>query len=144
MRHVLLILLLAVVSAQGSARDPSNYFYRISPADAPLKKEPAYKAKRSEYPADARRDHLTGSGLFALHIAADGHVVRVEALKSIGHPSLDQAAIAAFRQWRFRPGSIQVVRVPIRYIDSPHVPDALDRRPLKEYGDGVQITVASK
>jgi TonB family protein len=143
MRHVLFILMFAVISAQGSARDPSNYFYRVSPANAPLKKEPAYNAKRPEYPADARRDHLTGSGLFALHIAADGHVARVEALKSIGHPSLDQAAIAAFRQWRFRPRSIQLVRVPIRYVDGAHVSDALDR-PLKEYGDGVQITVASK
>jgi TonB family protein len=144
MRHVLLILLLAVVSAQGSARDPSNYFYRVSPANAPLKKEPAYNAKRPEYPADARRDHLTGSGLFALHIAADGHVARVEGLKSIGHRILDQAAIAAFGRWRFRPGSIQVVRVPLRYVEGPHRPDALDRRPLNEYGDGVQITVASK
>src|SRR5689334_19829676 len=101
MRRVLAILLLAVVSARGSARDPSNYFYRVSPANAPLKKEPAYDAKRPGYPADARRQHLTGSGLFALHIAADGRVARVEALKSIGHPLLDQAAIAAFRQWRF-------------------------------------------
>ena len=144
MRHVLVILLLAVVSAQGSARDPSNYFYRVSPANAPLKKEPAYNAKRPEYPADARRQHLTGSGLFALHITTDGRVARVEALKSIGHPVLDQAAIAAFRQWRFRPRSIDVVRVPIRYVKGPHAPDALDRRPLKDYGDGVQITVASE
>jgi len=144
MRHILAIFLLGVLSAHGSARDPSNYFYRVSPANAPLKKEPAYNAKRPEYPPEARRQHLTGSGVFALHIRADGSVARVEVLSSIGHELLDHAAIAAFQQWRFRPGSIQVVRVPIRYVEGPHRPDALDHRPLKEYGDGVQITVAAR
>ena len=144
MRHVIAILLLGILSAEGSARDPSNYFYRVSPASEPLKIERAYNAKRPEYPPEARRHHLTSSGLFGLQIRADGSVARVEALRSIGHESLDRAAVSAFQQWRFRPGSIQVVRVPIRYLDGPHRPDALDHRRLKDDGEGVQVTVASQ
>jgi TonB family protein len=144
MRRLLAIFLLGAVSAHGSARDPSNYFYRVSPANAPLKEEPAYNAKRPEYPTEARRQHLTGSGLFALHIRANGSVARVEVLKSIGHSLLDQAAIAAFRQWRFRPNSIKVVRVPIRYLEGPHRPDAIDTHQPKARGDGGQVTVSSR
>lgn len=145
MRRIIAILLLTAVSSEGSARDPSNYFYRVSPANAPLKTEAAYNAKRPGYPLESRRRHLTGSGLFALHIRADGRVARVEVLRSIGHESLDRAATSAFEQWRFRPRSIQVVRVPIRYVDGRHRAEALDHLPpLKKYGDGVQVTVASQ
>lgn len=142
MRRLLLIVLFAASARDASAR-PSNYFYRVSPANAPLKEEPALYAKRPEYPVDAKRQHLTGSGLFAIHIRQDGTVERVQVIKSIGHTSLDQAAMAAFRQWRFRPHSIKIVRAPIRYLQGPHRPDAVDHQQPRDYGDGVQITVAS-
>src|SRR5438034_7237844 len=102
MRRALVVMLMAAAISTAFAR-PSNYFYRVSPASAPLKEEPALYAKQPDYPVQARSQHLTGSGLFAVHIRADGSVARVEVLKSIGHTILDQAAIAAFRHWRFRP-----------------------------------------
>jgi TonB family protein len=142
MRQALLVVFLALGVSPASAR-PSNYFYRVSPAGAPLKEEPALCAKTPEYPAQAHRQHLTGSGVFAIHIRSDGTVARVDALKSIGHPILDQAAIAAFRQWRFRPHSISLVRAPIRYVIGPSPHDAISRHTPKEYGDGVQIDVSS-
>jgi TonB family protein len=143
MRYVLVITVLATTSGTMFAR-PSNYFYRVSPATSPLKQEPALYAKRPEYPLAARQKHLTGSGEFALHIRSNGTVERVEVLKSIGHTILDEAAIAAFREWRFRPHSISLVRVPIRYVVGPPPYDAISRHTPNDYGDGVQIDVAGK
>jgi TonB family protein len=142
MRHALLVILVVASITTASGR-PSNYFYRVSAAGAPLKEEPALYAKRPEYPVQARRQHLTGSGLFALHIRADGSIARVEVLKSIGHAILDQAAVAAFREWRFRSHSISVVRAPIRYLIGPAPHDAISRHTPRDYGDGVQIDVFS-
>jgi TonB family protein len=140
MRHTLFVTI-ATACLTTALAEPSNYFYRISPADAPLKEAPALYAPRPDYPIQSRQRHLTGSGLFALHITPDGNVERVEVLKSIGYPILDQAAIAAFRQWRFRPRSISLVRVPIRYSIGPFPHDAISRHIPRDYGDGVQVDV---
>ena|SRR5439155_24993896 len=59
-------------------------------------------APKPEYPEAARANGLEGSGVFLLHIRRDGTVKFVDVLKSTGHRILDQAGIAAFRQWRFR------------------------------------------
>ncbi|MGH8162946.1 MAG: energy transducer TonB [Rhodanobacteraceae bacterium] len=101
-------------------------------------------AKHPEYPAEAIRQHLTGSGVFALHVRADGSIEQVETIHSIGHPSLDRAAIAAFRKWRFRAHNGPLVfRVPIRYVDGPPHVDALMSQPRRP-GYGGWITVFSR
>jgi TonB family protein len=106
--------------------------------------ERAVYAKTPDYPADARDRHLTGSGAFALHVRPDGSVERVETLQSIGHSSLDRAAIAAFRVWRFHPDRGQfILRVPIRYVDGPPRTDALMSQPPRP-GYGALITVFSR
>ena|SRR5436190_22210312 len=128
-----LVVFYIAVAALGSAviAQPSGH------------REVAVYAKRPEYPVEARERHLAGSGVFALHIRPDGNVERVETLKSIGHSSLDQAAVAAFREWRFYPHRASwTVRVPIRYVDGPsRVDDAMRRPPRPGYG--VLITVFS-
>jgi TonB family protein len=48
-------------------------------------------------------------------INPDGTVSPVTVLKSIGHMLLDQAAIHAFRQWRFSPGALRVLKIPINF-----------------------------
>jgi TonB family protein len=140
MRHILLVILFAASVGTCLAR-PSNYLYRISPAGAPLKEEPALSAKRPEYPLEARQQHLGGSGLFALHISDVGRVTRVEILRSVGSPILDQAAIAAFRGWRFRPHSISLVRAPITYHPEAKPAHSEKQHALVESGDGVQIDI---
>ena len=104
----------------------------------------AMSAPLPKYPAEAKADHLTGSGVFALHIRADGTVERVETLKTIGHPVLDSAAIAAFREWRFHPHDTSwTLRVPIRYVDGPvRIDSSMSRRPAS--GWGMLITVFSR
>jgi len=68
-----------------------------------------------KYPDVARWRRWAGEGIFGCKLRSDGTVLSVEVLKSTGYDVLDQAAIAALRQWRFKlPGS-HLVRVPIRF-----------------------------
>jgi TonB family protein len=141
-----LILAIFVLAACGEPahgqrpENPRHYYYQISPSNAPLKTEEAIYSPRPDYPIKAKQRHLTGSGLFAVHIRADGRVVEVKVLRSTGHSELDQGAIKSLREWQFPPRSIRVVRVPIRYVVGP-VPKHIIPLPLKNPGDGADIGI---
>ncbi len=81
----------------------------------PLKIEAVYYAARPAYPSEAQQNDWEGEGLFELRIDAAGRVRSVSVLRSIGHQILDKAASDALRDWRFRPNSIDLVRVPLEY-----------------------------
>lgn len=76
----------------------------------------ATHAPRPAYPYEARRRQMTGSGIVLLTVDwADGNVVDVRVAQSCGNVILDNAALEAFRRWRFKPGSVSRVKVPITY-----------------------------
>ncbi|MBA2271946.1 MAG: TonB family protein [Chthoniobacterales bacterium] len=75
----------------------------------------AISAQRPEYPYQARRQRVTGSGVALLTVDARGHVIDVTMLRSTGSGILDQATISGFRRWRFRPGTVSRVQTPITY-----------------------------
>jgi TonB family protein len=76
----------------------------------------ALHAPRPDYPYEARRRNITGSGVVALTVdEASGSVVNAEIEQSIGNPILDQSALSALRRWRFRIGTPSRVRVPITF-----------------------------
>ncbi len=108
MKRVLVILILAFPA-------------RTSLADsiAAPRREYLLSAPRPEYPYDARRRNLQGSGMFILRVRADGTVSRVDVEDSTGSPLLDQTAIAAYSKWRFKPGGVKAVRVPIHFTMAP-------------------------
>ena len=79
------------------------------------------------YPYQARANHLTGSGLIRLEINRQtGYVTSARMLQSTGHQILDDAAVKAFRTWRFKPGTVSAVRAPVTF-DMPSL------RSLHEY-----------
>ena len=47
--------------------------------------------------------------------AASGNVTSATVSSSTGSPILDNAATSAFRQWRFRPGTVSKVNIPITF-----------------------------
>jgi TonB family protein len=47
--------------------------------------------------------------------AGSGSVTSASMAQSIGNPILDNAALSAFRQWRFKPGSVSKVKIPITF-----------------------------
>lgn len=54
-----------------------------------------------KYPDVARWRRWAGKGIFRCILRSDGTVSSVEIRESTGYNALDQAAIAALRQWRF-------------------------------------------
>jgi TonB family protein len=97
------------VAAEGDARVKS-----LSPeATAAL----AVYAPRPNYPYEARMHHLQGSGLAILTIdPATGNVSNVVMRASTGVGILDDETISTFSRWRFKPGTVNKVRVPINFI----------------------------
>jgi TonB family protein len=67
-----------------------------------------------EYPYEARSRGIMGSGIFLLRFDYEtGHLRQVHVAKSMGSAILDQAAIAALKQWQAKPRSVYVTDVPI-------------------------------
>jgi TonB family protein len=76
----------------------------------------ALSAPRLEYPYEARRQKITGSGIVVITVdSVSGSVTNVVMETSTGSPILDNAAITGFRRWRFKPGTVSRVRSPITY-----------------------------
>ncbi|PYJ74513.1 MAG: hypothetical protein DME72_02675 [Verrucomicrobia bacterium] len=76
----------------------------------------AINAPRPQYPYEARSRHVTGSGVCVVTVdAASGNVTGASMTQSIGNSMLDDAALSAFRQWRFRPGTVSKVSIPITF-----------------------------
>jgi periplasmic protein TonB len=76
----------------------------------------ALSAPRPEYPYEARRQRITGSGIVAMTVdPATGMVTEVSMWQSTGSPYLDNAAITGFRRWRFKPGTAFKIKSPITY-----------------------------
>jgi TonB family protein len=61
-----------------------------------------------------------GKGVYLLHLDSHtGNVLSIDVLKSTRSPVLDRNAIEAFRQWRFRPGTSETVRMPMEFTHRP-------------------------
>jgi len=69
--------------------------------EEPSKPEPVFKTE-IEYTAAARAEGIEGKLKLKVVIGADGSVLSVQVLASVS-PELDAAAVAAVKQWRFRP-----------------------------------------
>ena len=69
--------------------------------EEPSKPEPVFKTE-IEYTAAARAEGIEGKLKLKVVIGADGSVLSVQVLASVS-PELDAAAVAAVKQWRFKP-----------------------------------------
>jgi TonB family protein len=72
-------------------------------------------------------------GIFRLTLdLKTGAVTRVTIVKSTGFLTLDRAAMAAFRRWRWKPGKWKEIDMPIRFSLSssrPRLPPGAVRIP---------------
>jgi periplasmic protein TonB len=79
-------------------------------------KASAISAPRPEYPYEARSRHITGSGVCLVTVdTGSGSVTDATMAQSIGNPILDNSAVSAFKRWRFKPGTVARVRIPITF-----------------------------
>jgi len=87
---------------QGGGDDPilEGGVYRMGPrVSGPIL---VYKVEPS-YTEDARKARVSGMVLVSLAVDASGKPLNVTLLKGLGH-GLDEKAIEAVGQWRYRPG----------------------------------------
>ena len=89
---------------------------------APVVLTPAEEARvllvapRPEYPIQARRVRVSGSGWFQMIVSKAGYVTEVRVIKSTGSKILDAAAIQALLKWRFKTGTgIERANQPITF-----------------------------
>ena len=76
----------------------------------------AVYAPRPQYPYEARARRQAGAGVAILTIDPNtGFVKKAEMATSTGYQILDNAALAAFGLWEFKPGTVSKVKIPIRF-----------------------------
>jgi protein TonB len=99
------------VTPEASAEPPVADMMSLSSARAEVVSAPP-----PVYPYQAKHAHITGSGVCVMTVDTTiGKVTDATMEQSTGNAILDKAAINAFRQWRFKPGTVSKVRVPITY-----------------------------
>ncbi len=73
------------------------------------------------YPEKARLRGWEGLVILAVNVDAGGNVTQVQIENSSGHEILDQAAVKAVQNWRFKPAGVgsvtfsSTVRIPVRF-----------------------------
>jgi TonB family protein len=78
----------------------------------------AVSAPLPEYPYQARRANITGSGVCVMTIdTASGKVTDAMMAQSTGDGILDKVTTNTFRRWRFKPGTVSQVRVPVSFYE---------------------------
>ena len=87
----------------------------VTPTSLRAAKVLAISAPRPEYPYEARRQRITGSGIALLTVNSGGDVTDVSIVQSTGSPVLDNTIVSGFRRWRFRPGTVSKVQSPITF-----------------------------
>lgn len=76
----------------------------------------AISSPRPEYPYQARAAHITGSGVCIVTVdTSSGAVTDASMAQSIGNPILDNSAMSTFKRWRFKPGTVSKVKIPITF-----------------------------
>jgi TonB family protein len=77
-----------------------------------------------DYPYSARAAHQVGEGYFRLQVdLKTGAVTQIKVIRSTGFNTLDAAALAALRKWRWKPGKWREVDIPVLFKleRTPHV-----------------------
>ncbi len=111
---VLLIVGFAALAMSSAASPPPNL--REIAHRSELAKKHLVVAPEPAYPLNARHRGIEGSGLFRISFDSHTGVARsVEVVLTTGSSELDQAAIAGFRHWRCRPGTLTSVVFPITF-----------------------------
>jgi TonB family protein len=104
---------------------PKTEYIRYIPGADPAAATRAFDAKWKaifvstpwpQYPYEARRRRLTGTGVLRIYVDESGKVTGVTIIKSTGHRQLDDAGLKAFGQWRAKPGPRREVDMPLRFL----------------------------
>ena len=102
--------------AASAAQPNASEFPVVGTMSMSAAKEMAISAPLPEYPYQARRANITGSGVCVIIVdTASGKVTSAVMAESTGNAILDKVTTDTFRKWRFKLGAASQVRVPISY-----------------------------
>ena len=76
----------------------------------------AITAPLPDYTYEMKRRNLSGNGVCVVTLdPATGTVTNATMFQSTGSPLLDKVTTQTFKSWRFKPGTVSQVRIPISY-----------------------------
>jgi len=97
----------------------SLYGQSASPAGSVARPEAIYTPMPVYRPEWAKQG-LTGKGVVLVTIDKEtGKVTGARMLETTGSQLLDGAALQAYSQWRFKPGTVTQLRMPIEFKNRP-------------------------
>jgi TonB family protein len=100
-----------------------------SPA-GPVARPEAIYTPMPVYRPEWAKQGLTGKGVVLVTIDKEtGKVTGARMLESTGSQLLDGAALQAYSQWRFKPGTVTQVKMPIEFKNRPQRPTSTQRGP---------------
>ena len=102
----------------GSAVDSKGIRYKAQdyPGNHPPWMDDRVKAIAPTYPYRNRQLHHEGKGWFQLTLdLRTGYVSKVAVVKSTGFKALDESAVAAFLQWRWKPGKWKEIDIQVAF-----------------------------
>jgi TonB family protein len=88
------------------------------------------------YRPEWARQRLSGKGVVLVTIdKVTGKVTGAKMLQSTGSPLLDGSALQAYSQWRFEPGTVSQLKIPIEFANRPppRAPKSPSVRPVMIY-----------
>jgi TonB family protein len=118
MRHLLLALIVTLASLSSLHAQSASPVRQPPPPRAIYTPKPAYRAEWA-------KQGLTGKGVVLVNIDKQtGNVTGARMLTSTGNKLLDGAALEAYSQWRFQPGTVSQVKIPIEFANRAKPPTA--------------------
>jgi protein TonB len=73
-------------------------------------------APRPQYPQEARSHRIAGSGVCVVSVdPASGSVTKASMAQSTGSPLLDKSVLTTVRTWKFKPGTVSKVSIPVEF-----------------------------
>jgi TonB family protein len=111
-----LVLVLALISV-------GSLHAQIGSPEAGQQPPKAIYTPRPVYRPEWAKQGLTGKGVVLVTIDQQtGKVTGARMLQSTGNKQLDGAALEAYSQWRFQPGTGSQVKIPIEFASRPKPP----------------------
>src|SRR5271157_2035858 len=118
MRFRLLAMLIALLVCRVAAQTDSQGPYTVCGPNHPASQGPCATPPRAiftpdpNYSEEARHNKIQGTVVLWLVVGADGKPSTIKVTRSLGH-GLDEEAVAAVKQWKFEPSTVNGQPVPV-------------------------------
>jgi protein TonB len=124
-RHAALVLIALLVASCGQDAAPPSPSAAIPAPTPPM----AQDTPPPDYPPEYACRRIGGTAVLDVALAANGYPVRVSVMASSGNKALDDSAVRAVKEWKFRPATLRGqpttsrLQVPVTFAPPSPPPD---------------------